>query len=68
MARQLIEMLDAEFEPQDYRDQYQQKVLELIQTKASGGKVKAFRPKAKKPVSDLSGALEASLKKEPKRA
>lgn len=68
MSRQLIEMLEADFEPEEYSDEYRQQVMDLIKTKASGGKVKGLRSKGKKPVSDLSEALEASLKKEPKRA
>lgn len=68
MSRQLIEMLADDFEPEEYSDDYRQQVMDLIKTKASGGKVKTLRPKRKKPVSDLSEALEASLKEEPKRA
>lgn len=66
MARQLIEMLAADFEPQEYRDEYRERVLELIRTKASGGKVARLRPAYKAPSQDLSKALEASLQKERK--
>lgn len=69
MARQLIQMLAADFEPQHYHDAYRERVMNLIQTKASGGKVKAFRPRATAaPSDDLAKALEASLQKERKRA
>lgn len=68
MARQLIQMLAANFEPEQYHDQYRERVINLIQTKASGGKVKALRPRAKAPSEDLAKALEASLQKERKRA
>ncbi|MCW8195106.1 Ku protein [Proteobacteria bacterium 005FR1] len=68
MAQQLIDMLAADFEPQEYKDEYRERVLQLIQTKASGGKVAAFKPRPKKPSEDLSKALEASLQREKKRA
>lgn len=66
MARQLIDMLAADFEPQEYHDEYRERVLELIQTKSSGGKVARLRPARKAPSEDLSKALEASLQKERK--
>lgn len=68
MAQQLIDMLAADFEPEQYRDEYRERVLQLIQTKASGGKVTALKPLPRKPSEDLSKALEASLQREKKRA
>ncbi|SHF45389.1 DNA end-binding protein Ku [Modicisalibacter ilicicola DSM 19980] len=68
MARQLIGMLDAPFEPEEYRDDYRQRVMDLIDAKQRGESVKVTpirRPKASK---DLARALEASLKRERKRA
>ncbi len=63
MSRQLVEMLAADFQPEDYHDEYRERVLELIRTKASGGKVAKMRPRRKAPSEDLSKALEASLLK-----
>lgn len=68
MARQLIEMLAADFEPEEYHDEYRERVMKLIETKASGGKVRAFRPRRKAATDDLRKALEASLKRERKHA
>lgn len=68
MAQQLIDMLAADFEPEQYRDEYRERVLQLIQTKASGGKVAAFKPRRRERSADLSKALEASLERERKRA
>lgn len=68
MARQLMQMLEAEFDPQEYQDEYRARVLELIETKAKGGKVKVKRPRKAERFEDLSGALQASLKKERIRA
>ena len=62
MAQQLIESLTSEFEPEKYRDEYREKVLELIERKASGQEI-AVQPEAPAPakVPDLMAALEASL-------
>jgi DNA end-binding protein Ku len=62
MAQQLIESLTSEFEPAKYRDEYREKVLELIERKAAGEEI-AVQPEAPKPkkVPDLMAALEASL-------
>ena len=36
MATQLIESLSADFDPDKYRDEYRERVLELIERKAQG--------------------------------
>jgi DNA end-binding protein Ku len=62
MARQLIDSLSSEFEPERYHDEYREKVLDLIERKAQGEEI-AVQPEAPKParVPDLMAALEASL-------
>jgi DNA end-binding protein Ku len=62
MAQQLIESLSGDFEPDKYKDQYREKVLELIEKKAQGEEI-AVAPEAPAPakVPDLMAALEASL-------
>ena len=62
MAQQLIESLSSEFEPDRYRDEYREKVLDLIERKAAGEEI-AVQPEAPQPkaVPDLMAALEASL-------
>ncbi|WP_148863521.1 non-homologous end joining protein Ku [Marinobacter fonticola] len=63
MAKELIGMLDASFEPDDYHDEYRERVLEMIERKRKGGKVKKPPARKKEPSEDLSSALEASLKR-----
>src|SRR3954465_11677484 len=60
MAQQLIDSLSSEFDPSRYRDEYRDKVLELIERKASGEEI-AVQPEAPQParVPDLMAALEA---------
>jgi DNA end-binding protein Ku len=63
IARQLIDSLSTDFEPEKYRDEYRDKVLELIEAKAEGQDVIA-QPAAEEDtgeVVDLMAALEASL-------
>jgi DNA end-binding protein Ku len=62
IARQLIESLATEFEPERYRDEYRERVLELIEKKAEGQEI-VLQPQTEEPaqVVDLMAALEASL-------
>jgi DNA end-binding protein Ku len=62
MAGQLIESLSTPFDPKAYRDEYRERVLDLIDRKAAGEEV-AVQPAAAAPaaVPDLMAALEASV-------
>jgi DNA end-binding protein Ku len=62
MARQLIEAQATEFDPTKYRDEYRERVLELIERKAAGEEI-AVQPMAEESqeVPDLMAALEQSL-------
>ncbi|MGD9797634.1 MAG: Ku protein [Acidimicrobiia bacterium] len=64
MARQLIDSLSVDFDPSRHRDDYREKVLELIERKASGEEtlVTAAPPTDAGTVVDLMAALEASVK------
>lgn len=68
MARQLIGMLEARFDPEEYHDEYRARVMELIEAKQRGESVKVTPIRRREPSDDLSKALEASLNKERKRA
>lgn len=62
MARQLIETLSTDFEPEKYHDQYREQLLDLIERKAAGEEIVA-EPLVEEPakVVDLMAALEESL-------
>lgn len=62
VARQLIEMLSAPFEPDQFRDEYRDAVLALIERKAAGESI-AVAPAAapRAAVPDLMAALQASI-------
>jgi DNA end-binding protein Ku len=61
MARQLIEMLDAEFQPQEFHDEFRERVLEMLAAKAKGKKGHKHAEKPRERTMDLSHALEASI-------
>ena len=63
IAKQLVDSLAGEFEPDAFRDTYREQVLELIERKAQG-KAIAVQPAAEEvaaPAPDLMSALKASL-------
>jgi DNA end-binding protein Ku len=62
MAKQLIASLATEFQPERFRDEYRERVLELIERKAEGEPlVVASAPADDGAVVDLMAALEASV-------
>ena len=63
VAKQLVDSLADNFEPERYRDTYREEVLALIERKAQGKKI-AVQPAAEEvsePAPDLMSALKASL-------
>lgn len=61
MAKQLMEMLAAPFEPDAYEDAYRDRVMEMIVAKAEGGTVQVGKPRKETRYEDLDEALRASL-------
>jgi DNA end-binding protein Ku len=62
MAEQLVDSLHEKFDPTDYEDTYREAVLDLIDRKAKGKKIERVEPEEREETSDLTAALEASLK------
>ncbi|MHB1170421.1 MAG: non-homologous end joining protein Ku [Longimicrobiales bacterium] len=63
MAEQLVEALTGEFEPEQYRDEYAARVMELVEAKAKGKKLPKKRARRKAADDEsLADALEKSLK------
>jgi DNA end-binding protein Ku len=62
LAEQFIRQLTAKFEPEQYKDEYQQRVQDLVETKRAG-QVVAGQPHKPKlaPVIDLMEALKKSI-------
>ncbi|HXF71632.1 MAG TPA: Ku protein [Actinomycetota bacterium] len=69
MARQLIESLSGPFEPAAYRDEYREKLLEIVERKVAGEEITvAAAPPASEPVVDLMEALKRSVAAAKERA
>jgi len=63
MAKVLINSMDTPFDPEKYKDEYQEKLRELIDTKIAGREVVAAESEGKGKVIDLMEALKASIEK-----
>ena len=63
LAIKLIESLKGKFEPNKYKDEYQNNLKEAIDNKIDGKNIKRTKKKNKKQINDLMEALEKSLKK-----
>jgi len=63
MAEQLIDSLSTEFKPGDYKDEYREQLLALIEQKAEGKEIVAPETEAPKATKapDLMAALEESI-------
>ncbi len=68
MARTLIDNLTDEFRPQDYRDEYREALLEIIEKKAAGEEVEAPPEPEPTKVVDLMEALKASVEATKRKA
>jgi DNA end-binding protein Ku len=63
LAEQLVGALEGPFEPEAYRDEYQERVRKLIDAKAKGRRIpRAAAPRPKPASGSLTRALEASLR------
>ena len=63
MAEQLVESLYKRFRPSAFKDDYRERVAELIRRKAAGEKIELSAREKPKATDDLMAALEASLGK-----
>ena len=62
MAKQLIESLSGDFKASEYKDEYREAVLDMIERKAAGETITVEAPEPeRKEVPDLMAALEASI-------
>lgn len=64
MAQVLISSMDTPFDPSQYKDEYQGKLKDLIETKIAGKEVVAAKPEQAGNVINLMDALKASIEKQ----
>ncbi|HEV7474573.1 MAG TPA: Ku protein [Pyrinomonadaceae bacterium] len=62
MAKQLVDLLEGEFEATDYKDEYRERVLEFIEKKAKGKAPRLHAVKSKRKTAALDSVLEKSLR------
>jgi DNA end-binding protein Ku len=70
MAKQLVGLLEDEFNPADYKDEYRERVMKFIEQKAKGKKPRLQAVKSRRKAGSLDSVLEKSLQslKKEKRA
>jgi len=71
MAAQLVELLEGEFDPSEFKDEYRERVVEFIEKKAKGGKPRLHAVQSKRGTSSLDKVLSrsiATLKKQKERS
>ena len=63
LAEQFMKQLTAKFDPSEFKDEYQTRVEELVESKAAGAEIEVEKPHKKPPakVIDLMDALKASM-------
>lgn len=61
MAKTLISSMDSPFNPSEYKDEYQIRLRELIETKIGGKEVIASKAEAPNNIINLMDALKASI-------
>lgn len=61
MAQQLIDALSTDFDPEKYHDEYRERVMRLIESKAEGKEIVTPPRKEVARTKDLADALAASL-------
>src|ERR1041384_5791699 len=61
LAEQIVDNLTEPFDPGKYKDEYTERVQELLDAKIKGEKVRFFKPRPKKTVSNLLTALQKSV-------
>ena len=62
LAAELINNMTGKFRPEEYSDEYQNKIKEAIEKKIEGKEIKKVKSKKTKNITDLMSALEESLK------
>lgn len=61
LAAQLVDSIAGDFAPQEWHNEYRERLATLVATKLHGGKIKPFKAPQRKAESSLEDALRASL-------
>jgi DNA end-binding protein Ku len=64
LAEQLVKSLDGEFDPEQFHSEHRERVLKMIEAKASGKRLRLVKPAPRKAsAASLESVLAASLKR-----
>ncbi|WMJ24347.1 Ku protein [Paludicola sp. MB14-C6] len=66
MAKTLIQSMDTPFNPEEYKDEYQIKLRELLEQKIAGKEIVQAKPEEQGKIIDIMEALQASIEKNTK--
>ena len=61
MAKQLIESLSGDWNPEEYSDEYREAMLQIVEAKLNGQEIEVVAPEPTAKVVDLMEALKASV-------
>jgi DNA end-binding protein Ku len=61
MAKQLVELLEGEFDPAEFSDEYRERLMDFIEKKAKGRKPRLHAVEAKRPSASLEKTLSRSI-------
>ncbi|MGZ8578678.1 MAG: Ku protein, partial [Actinomycetota bacterium] len=61
MARQLIDSLTSEWNPEEFTDEYREALLRIVEAKLNGEEIEVLEPEPTAKVVDLMEALKASV-------
>ena len=61
MARQLVESLSGEYDPEEFRNEYRDQLKAMLEAKVAGEEIVAPEPEKEAPVIDLMEALKQSV-------
>ena len=61
LAKHLVSMLEGDFNPADYKDEYRERVLEFIAKKAKGHAPRLAPAKTKRTTTSLDSVLAKSI-------
>lgn len=61
LARQFVSSIEADFDPEQWQNEYRQRLCKLIEAKAKGEKIAPVRAKKRAPQAILADSLRASI-------
>lgn len=62
LATKLIDAMSGKFKPEEYKDEYQNRLRDALDKKIKGKEIKIYKSKKTKSINNLMEALEKSLK------